>query len=494
MAGGPPESEGALELERLRDRARRLADEKSYLQLVLNLIDQIDPGPGLEAMVCRLLQGTIAAIGGLDARLWYWIESELYCATAMDGSGPVDALTDPVAVQVKVYREPVELRGTGADSLLQGAVLPQSWTWCFPLLVGDELIGIVKLEHVHLGNPTLRALLPIFFRHLALILSHEIRTLLRKRAEEALLLSASVFSNSQEGIMITDPGYRILDVNRAFCRITGFTRREAIGKGPTLLRSRRQDRTFYSALRRRVTQQDGWHGELWLCRKSGNDFPALLSIDAVRNDTGRLLHYVGTFSDITVLKSQQDALERMAHYDMLTGLPNRRLLSDRLTQEIARARRAGRKLGVCFLDLDGFKDVNDRLGHEAGDALLCEIGRRLQFVVRAGDTVGRIGGDEFVVLLTELGDQREGIEVIERLLATIERPVPLGQSSGQVSASAGVSFFPDDDADADELLRHADVAMYQAKLSGKNRHVVFDVDCDVSISAAQRRYVPPGRG
>lgn len=202
----------------------------------------------------------------------------------------------------------------------------------------------------------------------------------------------------------------------------------------------------------------------------------MLSIDAVPDETGQIRHYVGAFSDISHLKEHQAELERIAHYDTLTDLPNRRLLADRLIQELARTRRRGHLLAICYLDLDGFKAVNDRLGHEAGDQLLVEIGQRLKNALRTGDTVARLGGDEFVLLLCDLTQEQECLPVLERVLGAVAAPLIIQNQQVIVSASIGVTLFPRDDTDSDQLLRHADQAMYQAKEAGKNRFHRFEAE------------------
>ena len=199
------------------------------------------------------------------------------------------------------------------------------------------------------------------------------------------------------------------------------------------------------------------------------------------NEQGKIEHYVGTFFDISHIKAHEAELERIAHYDTLTGLPNRRLLADRLQQQLARTRRSGHSLAICYLDLDGFKPVNDRLGHEAGDQLLIEIGQRLKNALRVGDTVARLGGDEFVLLLCDLAPEEECVPVLERVLAAIAAPLYLHGQQVAVSASIGVTLFPRDDANPDFLMRHADHAMYQAKGAGKGRFHLFDPSDSESV-------------
>ena len=294
--------------------------------------------------------------------------------------------------------------------------------------------------------------------------------------EQQLKLAASVFANSQEGLTITDAENRIVDVNKAFERITGYPREEVIGQNPKILRSGYQSSSFYEEMWQDLKERGSWRGEIWNRRKSGEIYAEILSIDVVRDDHGDIAHYVGAFTDISQIKEHQAELERIANFDALTSLPNRRLLADRLGQELARAQRSARMLAVCYLDLDGFKPVNDQFGHEAGDQLLIEISRRLQNILRAGDTVARLGGDEFVLLFGGLVAIDECTSLLERILETVSLPFDVGTQSVSVTASVGVTLYPRDDADADTLLRHADQAMYQAKASGKSCFHFFDVE------------------
>jgi len=296
----------------------------------------------------------------------------------------------------------------------------------------------------------------------------------RKKVESELRLAASVFANSYEGIVITDATNRIVDVNPAFSRITGYGRDEVLGRQPSLLNSTRQGKEFYARLWDSLMRQDFWKGEIWNRRKNGEVYAELLSIAVIRDVAGQPMHYIGAFTDISEIKSHEAELNRIAHYDTLTGAPNRRLLGDRLGQAIAHSRRSGQLLALCYLDLDGFKPVNDRFGHAVGDEVLVECTRRLKGVLREGDTLARLGGDEFVLLLTELADEQAYAGVLDRVLDVVSRPITvLDDQSVTVSASIGVSLFPRDASEADALLRQADQAMYRAKQSGKNRYQVF---------------------
>jgi diguanylate cyclase (GGDEF)-like protein/PAS domain S-box-containing protein len=304
----------------------------------------------------------------------------------------------------------------------------------------------------------------------------------RKQAEERILLAASVFTHAWEGIMITAADGTIIDVNEAFSRITSYSREQVIGRNPRLLSSGRQDRTFYAALWASLTEGGQWSGEIWNRRNNGEVYAVMQTISAVRDAQGRTRLYVALFSDITLIKEQERALQHIAHHDVLTDLPNRVLLADRLRQGMVQAQRYGRLLAVAFLDLDGFKAINDRHGHAAGDELLIAAAAAMQQVLREGDTLARIGGDEFVAVLLDLADVQASVPLLARLLAAAARSVPVGGQVLQVSASVGVTFYPQaDDIDPEQLLRQADQAMYQAKLAGKNRYSVFDAELDRSV-------------
>ncbi len=301
----------------------------------------------------------------------------------------------------------------------------------------------------------------------------------RKLAEEGLTLAASVFTHSHEAIMITEMDGTIINVNEAFTRITRYAADEVIGRNPRLLSSGLQDTEFYAALWHSLIHQGHWYGEIWNRRKNGEIFAAMQTISAVRDSQGRNTHFVALFSDVTPLKEHERQLQRIAHFDSLTSLPNRMLLADRLQQGMAVARRSGRKLSVVFLDLDGFKAINDRHGHKAGDQLLVTLAARMKDVLRDTDTLARLGGDEFVAVLVEQTSGSASLPVLDRLLAAASQPVVVGDLVCQVSASLGVTFYPQaGDVDADQLLRQADQAMYQAKLAGKNRYHVFDAEGD----------------
>ncbi|WP_230086399.1 diguanylate cyclase domain-containing protein [Halomonas sp. 328] len=304
---------------------------------------------------------------------------------------------------------------------------------------------------------------------LLLLLWH--RNRLMRHQQDRLRLLASVFSHSHEGIMITSPAGEILEVNEAFTRITGYSRDEAVGHNARLLSAGRHEPEFYASLWRQLLERGNWEGEVWNRRKGGQAYPQRLTISAVNDEAGQLQRYVGLMSDITEFKAHQQALEHAAQHDVLTDLPNRLLLADRLRQGIHQASRDGRHLAVIFIDLDGFKAVNDRHGHAAGDQLLVTLARRMGQELRDSDTLARLGGDEFVAVVTHLASPAAGQAIIDRLLAAASAPVPLAAGlEVRVSGSLGVAYYaPGQEIDADTLLRQADQAMYRAKSEGKNR-------------------------
>ena len=303
----------------------------------------------------------------------------------------------------------------------------------------------------------------------------------RRMAEDALRITASVFDNSQEAIVITDANNIIIDVNPAFSHIAGYARDEVLGRNPKFLSSGRQDQSFYAGMWKSLRDENVWRGEIWNRRKNGEVYAELLSISAICDETGQVQRHVGVFSDITYFKDHEAELSMVANYDALTGVPNRRLLADRLRQATALAQRGGKMLAICYIDLDGFKDVNDQHGHETGDRLIVDIARRLQEALRAGDTLARLGGDEFVVLFNDLAAEAECFQVLDRIMQTIATPMNLSGNQIGVSASIGVTFYPSDNEDGDTLLRHADQAMYIAKQTGKNRYHIYDAIHDQRV-------------
>lgn len=307
----------------------------------------------------------------------------------------------------------------------------------------------------------------------------------QKQTEFALSVANNVFNHSAEAMMVTDLDNRIIRVNEAFETITQFSAKEALGKTrQDLIQSDKHTREDYEQLWSVLNKTSLWKGELWDKRKDGSCFPSQHTISAVRDGQGRVIQYIDLFSDITEKKQQEESIQNLAHYDQLTGLPNRALFVDRLKQSIQRARRKNQHIGLMFIDLDRFKYVNDTLGHDAGDALLAKISMRLSETVREQDTVARLGGDEFTIILEELAIPQDGILVAEKLIQYVCKPLDIKGHEVVVGASIGISVFPDHGDDQDTLIKCADTAMYHAKESGRNRCKLYD--SSLSAKASER--------
>lgn len=292
-----------------------------------------------------------------------------------------------------------------------------------------------------------------------------------EKVRELLLeqrLSRIVFENSLEGITVTDANGRIQMTNRAFTETTGYSAQEVVGQTSAILKSGRQDSAFYQAFWSALKETGEWRGEIWNKRKNGSIYPEWLNVSAVRGQGGQVEHYVGIFSDITERKQHEEMITFQAFHDALTGLPNRVLFLDRLEQALVQSKRSKtRKPAVMFLDLDRFKHINDVFGHDAGDILLREVAQRLRNCVRESDTVARMGGDEFTILLPEIDSQADARAVAQKILDAMKLPVTLAGTDTVITTSIGISLFPKDGREAETLMKHADAAMYQAKGSGR---------------------------
>lgn len=294
----------------------------------------------------------------------------------------------------------------------------------------------------------------------------------RKRAEEQMRIAAVAFQ-SRDGMIVTDANGVILQVNQAFTDVTGYSASEAVGKTPAMLKSGRQDASFYRNMWGALVHENQWAGEIWNRRKDGGIYPEWLSISGVRNADGKVSHYLGTFSDIHEPKEAERKILELAFYDPLTGLPNRRLLLDRLNHAMANSAREGLFGAMLLLDLDHFKTLNDTRGHEVGDQLLVEVARRLSETLRETDSAARLGGDEFVILIEGLHEEQSAAatsaeSIAEKIRAAISRPVSLKDKEHYATPSIGVTLFRDRGDGADALFRQADLALYQAKDAGRN--------------------------
>ena len=296
----------------------------------------------------------------------------------------------------------------------------------------------------------------------------------RKKTEESLRLAATVFNTVDDAVMVTDADNRIIMVNPSFSRITGYSPDEVTGRNPRILSSGKHPRGFYQAMRESLAVNGEWSGEITNRRKSGGPYIEWLSIKRVCNEKGITTHHVAVFSDITLRKAEEEKVQFLAHHDALTGLPNRTLFGDRLQQALATARRNNAHLALLFLDLDGFKPINDSYGHDAGDAVLKIVAQRLLDCVRGVDTVARLGGDEFAIILGELENPGEASIVAGKILQAIAQPMVLAENSQCViGTSIGISTYPENGDGADSLLAAADVAMYDSKRGGKSRFTYF---------------------
>ena len=304
----------------------------------------------------------------------------------------------------------------------------------------------------------------------------------RKRAEDKLQLAARVFSDAHEGITITDASGSIIDANPTFCAITGYNREEIIGQNHRILQSGKHDAEFYQQLWQALQTESCWQGEIWNRKKNGELYVELLTISALRDSRGTIVNYVGLFSDITDSKQHQQELEQMAHHDPLTQLPNRILFHDRFQQALARCKRDNSMLGLAYMDLDGFKEVNDNLGHEAGDCLLVEVSNRIKSTLRGEDTVARLGGDEFALLMGDIESRAQCEQALQRIHQAIAQPYFIAGQTINIGVSSGITLYPDDPSDADFLLRHADQAMYRAKQNGGNRFEFYHASTHPSVT------------
>ncbi|MBD9362395.1 putative bifunctional diguanylate cyclase/phosphodiesterase [Methylomonas fluvii] len=306
-----------------------------------------------------------------------------------------------------------------------------------------------------------------------------------KTKDQYLRQAAAMFETAREGVMVTDANMRILVVNRAFTELTGYAAEEVIGKTPKTLKSGRQDQAFYADMWGQINNCGYWQGEIWNRRKDGEIYPQMLSISAVRDENNRVTHYVGVFSDISQLKDAVARLEFLAHHDPLTNLPNRLLLFARLEHCIGLSRRERKSAALLMLDLDRFKDVNDSFGHLAGDELLQQVAAKLSCRLRGIDTVTRLGGDEFAILLEDLARPQDAALVAAEIIESLNEPWRLSNGSEvRVGVSIGISLLPEHGNSSEELLQHADVALYRAKAEGRGNFKYFSEDL---TQAALRR-------
>ncbi len=405
--------------------------------------------------------------------------------------GGVNALTVPTKEMMKGYYGALEAYDYRGKPVLAYNIAVPDTTWGMVIKMETDEV----LEHVRRLQSIVWIVAAFFILGAGIILwtwwrKQNIEQLAHEQLSsvaEDLRVSAIAFE-THEAIVITDCHPKILRVNQAFQDITGYTAEEVIGRNPNILRAEKKPKAFYEEMWATIFREGKWSGEVLDKRKNGEIYPKWLTITAVTAPDGTLTHYVGSFFDITERKKAEGEINRLAFFDSLTNLPNRRLLLDRLQHALATSARSGRHGAIMFIDLDNFKAINDTKGHDCGDLLLVEIARRLQSCVREGDTVARLGGDEFVVMLEDLGSRAEHAaaqaeEVGEKIRAVISQPCAIKECEFHSTASIGVNLFIGRETTAETLLKYADIAMYQAKGSGRNAVRFFDPDMQAILEA-----------
>lgn len=397
-----------------------------------------------------------------------WVPLKLHRPSGHDAAGHVALRREPYLSNNAAHDPHVsaEIRQRlGERNLLACPVIGSS----------GEVLAIVEVHNTHHQRPfddRDAALLACLAGGAAMAIENA-RSATGTATAEALQRYARVFQDTAEGITITAPDLTILDVNPAFCKVTGYTREEAIGKTPRILQSRRHDTSFYRAMWESINDLGYWRGEIWNRRKNGEIYPEFLTINTVHDDDGNLINYIAAFTDISTIRESQERLQHLAHHDALTDLPNKLLFNARIEHALHRARREDHRIAVLFVDLDRFKNVNDTLGHPVGDELLRKMARRLSESVRGDDTVARLGGDEFTIILEGIHESRDAVNVAQKIIERMAEPFDLDGHEIYMTTSIGISVFPDDGTDSTALLRNADVAMYRAKDMGRNNYQFY---------------------
>ena len=342
------------------------------------------------------------------------------------------------------------------------------------------VIDTVARSITHDQLDAVKALADSVMAYLDLRYSHK---QIRKYVED-LQLAASIFDSASEAMLVTDSENRIITINPAFSKITGYSLNEIIGKTPKLLGSKKQSKAFYKQMWEELNSTGRWSGELWNKRKDGELYAEWLSISVIYNEDGTKRMHLAIFSDVTEKKQASEIIWQQANFDTLTELPNRRMFRDRLDHEIRKSERDNNSLALLLIDLDKFKEVNDTLGHDMGDILLQKAAQRITESVRASDTVARLGGDEFIVLLSELSEISHAEDIALKIIATLAKPFYLGVEATYISASVGITLYPNDATDIESLMKNADQAMYLSKKQGRNRFSYFT---PILQEAAQKR-------
>lgn len=421
----------SAELAHLRGQNLRVEGPLSINQLLVHAEQIIERRPEVDALVERILHPSSGLL-----------------------------LEEVTSTYIEGYEEALYVAGHYRQALYLATVL----------LVAYALYALVRFERD-------RRKLALAHDDLA-IAHHDLaeRYAAQLAAERQLRLYATVFTNATEGMTITDDKSRIVAVNPAFSAISGYSAEEVVGRTPALLNSGQQGEDFYHTMWRELLDHGNWQGEIWNRRKDGSIYPEWLSIAAVRDDKGATTHYIGIFIDISERKQSEARIHHMAHHDVLTGLPNRLLLEDRVNQAMLKSKRSSKPMGLVFVDLDRFKNINDTLGHEIGDQLLMQAAQRGLSVLRDTDTLSRQGGDEFVIVLPELEQRQDAMHATRKFLAALTQPYLLAGHELTVTGSAGIALYPDDGQTVSELLRKADAAMYRAKEEGRNTYRFFSAE------------------
>ena len=463
-------------------------------QVRLNALDDLVNGQALDQVIVRVADALEATMDGarVSVLLYDPVNDSLHTLAAPKLPDFYNAAVDGLRPAVG-HGSCGTAAATGEAVVVEDVLVHPYWDayrditrragfrgcWSVPFKdAAGAVLGTFAIYHDRVKTPTAGEfeLVDEFARIVGLAVA-------RSRTETHLRQAAAVFDSTDQGILITDLDGRIVAVNRAYTEITGYTADEVLGRNPSMLKSGRQDPDFYQAMWAALLEHGHWRGEIWNRRKDGGLFPQLLNISTVRDSDGNPRHYVGMMTDITQVKESEANIERLAHYDPLTGLPNRLLTQSLVEHALEQCRRTGHGMAVLFLDLDRFKNVNDSLGHPSGDRLLCAIAERLGEGLRADDTLGRLGGDEFLVMLERCDRPEDAGNLAHALIGLLEKPITLpGLGEVYIGASIGISLFPQDGHEASQLIRHADAAMYQAKEHGRNTFRYYTPELTLAVN------------